>query len=134
MLCLDQHPAWLQPHPSHQNGGEVNFSGPINKYLIAGSVDVQAYVLPKRALDKLVAADVHVEMLGINALIRSLAGLGREKTSPVRNFHGFHGPLLLIGPQPTQPEKGALHNRHNDPPEGMKVLLQAITGGAPGAS
>ena len=87
---------------------------------------MQAYVLPKRALDKLVAADVHVEMLGINALIRSLAGLGREKTSPVRNS--------LIGPQPTHPEKGAFHNRHNASPEGMKVLLQAITGGAPGAS
>ena len=90
---------------------------------------VDGYVLNNKAVSKLVAADLHVEIVGIHTMFQLLAGVAPEgaghETNAIGNYIANHGHLAVVGLHIDHLESGALCTRTSHC--SIELLLQVAT-------
>ena len=118
MLTLDRHGCRTRA-TSNAGTGEpcVGFASTAATplHFVGGHLGLHGYVLTREALARLVASNLHVDMLGFDATMQSLAGLGlggtESETKAIANYIGNHGNLVVVGPNANHTASDALCTR-----------------------
>ena len=98
-------------------------------YFVQNPIAADGYVLNNKAVSKLVAADLHVEIVGIHTMFQLLAGVAPEgtghETNAIGNYIANHGHLVVVGLHIDHLESGALCTRTSNC--SIELLLQVAT-------